>query len=103
VCDVDTTGTPSIFKIICSVTTLTRIFPHLDFIWEENVGERHTVVVELKRGQFPDELNRRLKGFVIWYEYYCTVRYTIVKRSRRMYCRKVKGLVVKKTHGPVCM
>jgi hypothetical protein len=31
---------------------------------------------------------------------YSDVRYTIVNRSRRI-CRKGKGLVVKKTHGPV--
>jgi hypothetical protein len=36
VCDLDTTGTPSTFKIICIVVTLVRIFPHLDFGWEEN-------------------------------------------------------------------
>jgi hypothetical protein len=34
---------------------------------------------------------------------YSAVRYTIVNRSRRICCRKVKGLVTKKTHGPVCI
>jgi hypothetical protein len=34
---------------------------------------------------------------------YSAVRYTIVNRSRRICCRKGKGLVAKKTHGPVCM
>jgi hypothetical protein len=29
-----------IFKIIRSVTTLVRIFPHLDFSWEENTEFR---------------------------------------------------------------
>jgi len=33
---------------------------------------------------------------------YSDVRYTIVNRSLRICCR-VKGLVAKKTHGPVCM
>ncbi len=32
---------------------------------------------------------------------YCPVRYTIVNRSRRICCRKDKGLVVKKTMDPV--
>jgi hypothetical protein len=35
--------------------------------------------------------------------YYSVVRYTIVNRSHRICCRKGKGLVVKKTHGPVWM
>ena len=34
---------------------------------------------------------------------YSAVRYTTVNRSHRICCRKGKGLVVKKTHGPVCM
>jgi hypothetical protein len=34
--------------------------------------------------------------------YYSAVRYTIVNRSCRICCRKGKGLVSKKTHGPVC-
>ena len=34
---------------------------------------------------------------------YSVVRYTIVNRSRRICCRKGKGLVTKKNHGPVCM
>ena len=34
---------------------------------------------------------------------YSVVRYTIVSRSRRIYCRKDQGLVPKKTHGPVWM
>ena len=33
--------------------------------------------------------------------WYSTVRYTIVNRSRRICCRKGKGLVVKKNHRPV--
>ena len=36
-CDLDTTGTPSIFKIISSISTLSRILPIFDFNWEENV------------------------------------------------------------------
>ena len=38
----DDTDAPSIFTIIRSPVVLPRIFPHLDFSWEENV-----VVVEL--------------------------------------------------------
>ena len=34
---------------------------------------------------------------------YSDVRYTIVNRSHRICCRKGKGLVMKKTHGPVCI
>jgi hypothetical protein len=34
---------------------------------------------------------------------YSDVRYTIVNRSRRIFCRKDQGLVAKKNHGPVCM
>ena len=34
---------------------------------------------------------------------YCAVRYTIVNWSRRICCRKGKGLVVKKNHEPVYM
>ena len=34
---------------------------------------------------------------------YSVVRYTIVNRSRRICCRKGKGLVGQKNHGPVCM
>jgi hypothetical protein len=34
---------------------------------------------------------------------YSVVRYTIVNRSRRICCRQDKGLVAKKTHGPVCI
>jgi hypothetical protein len=37
-----------------------------------------------------------------WCECYSAVRYTIVNRSRRI-CRKDKGLVPKRDHGPVCM
>jgi hypothetical protein len=36
VCDLDTTGGPSIFKIIGSDTVLVRTFPHLGFTWEED-------------------------------------------------------------------
>ncbi len=39
-CDLDVTDAPSIFKIISSDVDLTRIFPHLDFNWEENVTRR---------------------------------------------------------------
>ncbi len=38
-----------------------------------------------------------------WCEFYSDVRYTIVNRSRRIFCHKGKGLVVKKTHRPVCI
>ena len=34
---------------------------------------------------------------------YSVVRYTIVNRSHRISCREDKGLVPKKTHGPVYM
>ena len=34
---------------------------------------------------------------------YSAVRYTIVSRSHRIFCRKGKGLVVKKTHELVWM
>ncbi len=34
---------------------------------------------------------------------YSVVRYTIVNRSQRICCRKGKGLVVEKNHGPVYM
>ena len=35
--------------------------------------------------------------------YYSVVSHTIVNRSHRICCRKGKGLVPKKNHGPVCM
>jgi hypothetical protein len=35
--------------------------------------------------------------------YYSVVSHTIVNRSHRICCRKGKGLVAKKNHGPVCM
>jgi hypothetical protein len=34
---------------------------------------------------------------------YSVVRYTKVNRSHRIFCRKDKGLVVKKKHGTVCI
>ncbi len=41
VCDLDVTGTPSIFKIIRSTSVLPRIWTIFDFSWEENTERRY--------------------------------------------------------------
>jgi hypothetical protein len=38
VCDLDATGTPSIFKIIRSAATLAKILSNFDFTWEEGAS-----------------------------------------------------------------
>jgi Tfp pilus assembly protein PilO len=65
VCDLDVTGTPSIFKIICSASALSRILTIFDFSWAEKPhggsGKVHCLIVESEllklqqSSQFPDE------------------------------------------------
>jgi hypothetical protein len=61
VCDRDTVGTPSIFKVIRSATVLTRIFANLGF---EVGGERRAAEVELDTGRLRNLNSRNCKKAV---------------------------------------
>ncbi len=72
-CDLEATVAPSIFNVIRSVASLTRMFPTLDLRCEEKTARRgHGQIVQAellklqKSGQFPDE-PVRIKGTPIYY------------------------------------
>ena len=62
-CDLESIGAPSIFKLIHSVAALARILPILELSCEENAARRKCALAELLKlqesGQFPDEPVKR--------------------------------------------